>query len=244
MCGRYTHLYTWKQLHRLLGLVSAETQMRMSYNVAPSQRATIVRPESGGRVAEDLRWGLIPSWFKDSAIGNKTINARSETVATTPAYRSAFRKRRCVVPVSGFYEWQPVGEGKRRLPWYITPVDDEPLTFAGLWEEWRESPDAQPLRTFTILTTTPSAMMSRIHHRMPVVLEVNGLDEWLDPSIEDVDRLQALLHPGREDQLQMARVGMWVNAPAHNDPHCIDPPGDEPQPEETTPDDGGLFGSA
>ncbi len=237
MCGRYTHLFTWKQLHRLLGLTSPEQPMRASYNVAPSQRASVVIAEGDQRRAEEYRWGLVPSWAKDVSIGNRTINARSETVASTPAFRAAFRKRRCIVPITGFYEWQQVAEGKRRLPWYITPVDGELLTLAGLWEEWREAPDAEPLRTFTILTTTANRTIAPIHHRMPVVLEGAAIDEWLDPGVEDVSRLDALLHPARDDQLQMMRVGTWVNAPAHNDAHCIEPAAEEP-----SADEGGLFG--
>src|SRR5579862_4970302 len=132
MCGRYTHLYKWKQLHRLMSLLSPEVQPPMRYNVAPTQSAPVIvrDDDTGGAVLRTMQWGLIPSWAKEKAIGNSLINARAETIDTKPAFRDAFKRRRCVVPISGFYEWRAIEGQKGKQPLYITPTDEEPWFLA------------------------------------------------------------------------------------------------------------------
>lgn len=236
MCGRYTHLFTWKQLHRLMGLTTP-VELPFRYNVAPTQSAPVMLSGGGARRLEFFRWGLVPFWAKDPAIGNRTINARSETVATSPSFRAAFKRRRCLVPASGFYEWQKVeGEGHKQ-PWYITPASEEIFAFAGLWEHWsgKDEHAGEDLHTFTILTTTANRAMAPIHDRMPVILSAGQFDTWLDPAVEDGVVLSPMLAPCAPERLKFARVGTWVNSPRHEDAKCI-------EPAESGAGEGGLFG--
>ena len=244
MCGRFTHLYQWKQLHRLLRLTTPPVEFKERYNVAPTQDAPVVYDAVEGRRVDFFRWGLVPPWAKDVSFGSRTINARSETVATAPAFRSAFRHRRCIVPVSGFFEWERLGDGKRKQPWYFTPADEDPFAFAGLWEEWSDGTrnkgggDGPPLRTFTILTTTANAALSPIHDRMPVILPPEQFDAWLDPAVEDAVALLPMLTPCPPNRIRAQRVGTWVSSPAHEDARCIEPVEAAPKGES------GLFGEA
>jgi putative SOS response-associated peptidase YedK len=222
MCGRYTHKFTWKQLHRLLGLTSSEMPLVPRFNVAPSQSAPVVRVEpDSNRTLAMLRWGLIPSWAKDPKIAYKTINARAETVATGPAFRAAFKAQRCVVPVSGFYEWSGTGEGGRKQPYYITPTDGEPMLLAGLWESWKH-PDGEPLETFTIITTEPNEMMAKLHNRMPVILDPQDCARWLDADGRDAAALQGLLKPYPAELMMSHPVSTRLNTPKNDDPGLID----------------------
>lgn len=231
MCGRYTHLYTWRQLHRLMTLTSPQIDLPMRYNVAPMQHAPVVRAVDAGhrssRAVSMLQWGLVPSWAKDPAIGGSLINARSETAATKPAFRSSFGRRRCIVPVSGFYEWLGPKGTKGRQPFYVSPrsstaPDDggDILAFAGLWEAWLR-PEGEPLESFVILTTDANEWMRPLHDRMPVILAAADFDPWLDPS-STADRLGGLLHPAREDLLQRWPVSTLVNRPGRDDPSMIE----------------------
>jgi len=174
MCGRFTRLYTWKQLHRLLSLGSQPPiEIQPSYNVAPSQFSYVCRLNAQGeREIVPMKWGLIPSWSKDGKLG--PINARCETVATNGMFRNAFRSRRCLVPASGFYEWKQLAKGKQ--PYYIHPLNDELFFFAGLWESYGQGDQA--IETFTILTTTPNKAMAEIHNRMPVIVRQPEFDTW------------------------------------------------------------------
>lgn len=218
MCGRYTHLLTWAQLHRLLRLTSDPIDLPRRYNIAPTQEAPVVRTSpDGGRAAHLLRWGLVPSWAKDLSIGNTMINARGETLATKPAFRVAFRKRRCVVPASGFYEWKKMEGSKTKQPFYITSSDEGPLMFGGLWESWT-SPEGEIVRTFTIITTTPNEMMAEIHDRMPLILDASDTDRWLDPKVEDASDLIRSFPP----ELMLAKpVSTLVNSPRNDVPECV-----------------------
>lgn len=219
MCGRYQFSDTGKQIAGQLGAVLRGASSEPRYNVAPTQHAPVVLQDHGGRVLDMYRWGLIPFWAKDASIGNRLINARAETVADKPAFREAYRRRRCLVPASGFYEWQRTAEGK--VPHWIHPADGGLLTFAGLWEEWRPE-DAEPVRTYTILTTRANGFMRRIHDRMPVVLSPGERDAWLGPDASTRD-LEALLGPGPEDLLAAYPVSTRVNSPANDDPRLILP---------------------
>ena len=220
MCGRFTHLLTWAQLHRLLRLTSDPIDLPIRYNIAPTQLAPVVRttPE-GGRAVHMLRWGLVPSWAKELAIGNSMINARGETIATKPAFRAAFKRRRCIVPASGFYEWKKCEETKAKQPFYITASDQSPLMLGGLWESWT-SPDGEIIRTFTIITTTPNEMMAVIHDRMPVILDPSDIDTWLDPEVEDAGDL---VRPFPAELMLASPVSTRVNSPRNDSPDCIQP---------------------
>lgn len=269
MCGRFTHLFTWRQLHRLLELTTPPTdssELPKRYNVAPMQSAPVVRAlPDGGRGASMLRWGLIPSWAKDAGIAARTINARSETLSDKPAFRSAFKKRRCLIPISGFYEWQkldpaessdpPTPRTKRatpaKQPYYITSTDHEPLVLAGLWESWHDPAAAavdraqadQPhaIETFTILTTSPNELMARFHDRMPVIIPRDHPHDhfarWLDPSIADTASLADLFKPYPSELMTAAPVSTRVNSPRFDDELCIKPlsPAEGPSSPSTKP---------
>lgn len=238
MCGRFTHRYSWEQLRRLLSLTSPPLALSLRYNVAPMQRTPVVRVEAGGSLGRSvaiLQWGLVPSWAEDRSIGNSLINARAETVAVKPSFRSAFRQKRCVVPVSGFYEWRgPKGSGDRQ-PFYVSPTRDDDaaiLCLAGLWERWQPR-DGEPLETFTLITTDANAWMRPLHDRMPVILSSSDVDAWLDPGLS-VERACTLLRPAPEDLLQRWPVSTRVNGTSMDDAGMIQPVAD-PEVE------GGLF---
>ncbi len=224
MCGRFTHLFTWKELHRLMRLSTfPDQELAPRYNVAPTQNAPVVLvdPERR-RVGAAFRWGLIPFWSRDQAIGNRLINARSEGVEAKPSFREAVRRRRCLVPISGFYEWQKREASNRKQPYYIRPASGEVFCLAGLWESWN-SPDARVFRSFTILTTTPNELMAPIHDRMPVILPESEHDLWLDRGITDPARVLPLLRPCPSGDMTCYPVSTRVNAPANDSPDCISP---------------------
>jgi len=232
MCGRYTHLFTWAQLHRLMSLgnltpeeqAQIDAQLRKRYNVAPQQTAPVVIMSGPARALAFFRWGFIPFWSKDASIANRTINARSETVASSPAFREAFKRQRCLVPVSGFYEWQPLEGSNRKQPWYIHAPDNSILCFAGIFDEWTppDAPPSAPLRTFSILTTGANEFMRTLHTRMPVVLTRSQQDQWLDASATPQD-LAPLLLPSDPALLTAHRVSTKVNSVRFDDPACIEP---------------------
>jgi putative SOS response-associated peptidase YedK len=187
------------------------------YNIAPTQTVIVVA-DDGTRHLTQMRWGLIPSWAKDPAIGNRMINARAETVATKPAFRVALRKRRCLIPADGFYEWHPIG--RRKQPIYISLKSREPFSFAGLWEAWT-APDGQEIKTCTIITCEANEVLKPIHDRMPVILTPEAETVWLDPTIQDPERLLPLLVPYPADEIEAYPVSTTVNNPAHDIPQCI-----------------------
>ncbi len=224
MCGRFTYLYTWKQLHRLLDPTAyPEVELSPRYNTAPTQLAPVVRlDENARRIGAMMRWGLIPSWAKDASIGNSLINARCETVATKPAFRSAFLRRRCIVPISGFYEWRKAlpGPARTKQPFYITLTDDQPMMLAGLWEIWRPPEVDDPVHSFTILTCEPNQMMSELHDRMPVILDEAGVDAWLSAATQP-DALAGLMTPFAAELMWRRPVSARVNSPRHEGPELI-----------------------
>jgi putative SOS response-associated peptidase YedK len=194
--------------------------LKPRYNIAPTQRAPVVRSDvDGTRELVEIRWGLIPSWADDRSIGSRMINARIETAAAKPAFRSAMRQRRCLIPADGFYEWQKQGRDKQ--PIFVHRSDDEPFAFAGLWEQWRDE-EQQPLETFTILTTAASDQLRPLHERMPIILRSENYATWLDLAIGDPATLQPLLMDPPHD-LVLQAVGTHVNSVAHDDPSCIAP---------------------
>ncbi|MGD9741970.1 MAG: SOS response-associated peptidase [Dongiaceae bacterium] len=219
MCSRFTHRLTWKQINELYRLTGAEPmEFDPRYNLAPRQKAPVIREcPDGLREAVMMRWGLIPAWAGDPSIAYKTINARAETVATAPSYRAAFKTRRCIVPASGFYEWQKTGGPKQ--PWLIEAIDDAPLSLAGLWERWEKG--EQPVETFSIITTTPNELVAPIHDRMPVILAPEDFDAWLKP--EPLPAATSLLRPYPADLMKACRISTRVNSPKNDDPAIIEP---------------------
>jgi putative SOS response-associated peptidase YedK len=188
------------------------------YNIAPTQEAPVIRAGEGGRrEAAMLRWGLVPFWAKDPKMGSKLINARSETVAGKPSFRNAFRKRRCLVPASGFFEW--TGEAGHKIPHAITLAGRKLFAFAGLYESWK-SPEGEARETFTILTTEANRAMSAIHDRMPVILADADYDAWLHGPPEDA---QALLRPSPDEEIRTRTVSRALNNPRNDSPELLAP---------------------
>ncbi len=218
MCGRFTHHLTWRQIVGLYRLTQVEPPpgWRERYNLAPTQDAPVIRTRDGERECAMLRWGLVPSWSKEPKAEYSTINARSETVATKPTYREAFRRRRCLVPASGFYEWRAEPGAKGKQPYYFRRADGEPMTFAGLWERWQKG-EAPALETFTIIVTSASEQVQPFHHRMPVILQTDQFDAWLegDPQI-----LEPMLAPFA-GALAIDPVSRAVNDPRNDGPELI-----------------------
>jgi len=225
MCGRFTLRASASVIAEQFGLLEVP-ELSARFNIAPSQPVPVVRlrpdgPGSGPRRELVLmRWGLIPGWAKDPAIGNRMINARAETVAEKPAFRAALRRRRCLLPADGFYEWQRIG--KRKQPYFIRLRDDRPFAFAGLWESW-EGPDQARIESCTLLTTDANELMRPIHDRMPVILPPEAYQPWLDPSLERPEELRPLLKPYPSEAMLAYPIGTLVNIPTNEDPRCVEP---------------------
>lgn len=219
MCGRYTLTREERRLRERLG-IDKPLAFLSRYNIAPSQEARVVIANDNGHATETLmRWGLIPSWADDASIGNKLINARGETIAEKPSFRTSFSRRRCLVPADGFYEWQKTGKGK--TPVWIHRKDREPFVFAGLWDHWQPS-KGEEIRSFTIITTSANQKLQPVHDRMPAILSDDDAVKWLDLR-SDTKELQELLHPCPEDELEFFEVSKVVNSPQHDGPDCIEP---------------------
>ena len=222
MCGRFS-LGATIRIGQVFDLPNWP-EIPPRYNIAPSQEvsAVIQNRETGAREFRPFRWGLVPSWAKDPAIGNRMINARSETAATKPAFRKPLRERRCLILADGFYEWKR--EGTRKQPHYIKLRDGAPFAFAGLWDHWAPA-DGDPVETCTILTTTPNEVLQPIHDRMPVILPSSAYNVWLDPAMRDVEPLQAVLTPYPAEEMTAYPVNTRVNNPANDTADCIAPLG-------------------
>jgi putative SOS response-associated peptidase YedK len=219
MCGRYTLRTPVDTLVEEFGLTGPLPEVPVRYNVAPTQEVAAVLAEDDERHLEMLRWGLIPSWADDPAIGNKMINARSETAAEKPSFRGAFKKRRCLIVADGFYEWQKMGNGKQ--PYYIRMKDGSPFAFAGLWEVWDKY--GEEIRSCTILTTAANELVGEIHQRMPVILPPENYDVWLDADMREAEPLRDLLRPYRDDVMEAYPVSRKMNKPSNDEPGCIEP---------------------
>ena len=222
MCGRFVGYRNIEQLRAHFPIDRFESTVSASYNIAPSQPVLAIVRHKDENVLEQLNWGLVPFWAKDTAIGNKLINARSETVADKPSFRQAFQKRRCLILADGFYEWMKTKTGKQ--PVYITLPDKAPFAFAGLWEAWRDREKPQtPYRSCTIITRAASPSIRAVHHRMPVILAPDAYGTWLDPQNHDGTAMQSLIQNNALSELVYAPVSRQVNTPGHSEPANIQP---------------------
>ena len=233
MCGRYMLRADPHQLgraFRLDELSQIPRDLPLRFNIAPSQAVPIVRElrivrqagDGAGRELAAVRWGLIPAWAKEPSIGNKMINARAESVAEKPAFRAAFRSRRCIVPASGFYEWQRRGRGPAR-PYLIRRKDGKPIGFAGLWEGWRDPATGEVVESCTVITCEPNELMAELHDRMPVILDPADYDRWLDPKAAGAEEL---LRPCPAAWLEAIPVSTRVNNPANDDESLLESEGE------------------
>jgi putative SOS response-associated peptidase YedK len=192
------------------------------YNVAPTQPVTVVVQRDEGRFIELHKWGLVPAWADSSAAGARMINARAETVATTPAFRASFLRWRCVIPADGFYEWRR--DGKNRKPFLIHAADDRPLAFAGLWAPWRDPSTGEWLLSASVVTTRANATVGQLHDRMPAILSSDEWPLWLDPIVDDSGLLSHLLHPADEELLTLDAVSPLVNNANNEGAELLVPP--------------------
>lgn len=220
MCGRFTLHASTEEIAREFDLATMPA-LAPRYNIAPSQALLAIRLDEGQRRSVPLRWGLVPHWATDPKIAYKMINARGETVADKPSFRDAFKKRRCLIPADGFYEWKKLGKAKQ--PYHIRRVEGRPFAFAGLWERW-QPPNGEPLETCTIVTTTANAVLAELHERMPVMLLPEAYAEWLDPT-RPATRLKELIAPYPAELLVASPVSTRVNSPKFDDAACLQPSG-------------------
>lgn len=221
MCGRIANLATPEELATTFEWVKRADILSIlepRYNVGPQS----ILPAIRGSGEEDewvlLRWGLIPSWAKDANIGYRTINARAETVSEKPAFKSAFRRRRCLLPISGFYEWK--ANGSKKQPYYIHMRDQDLFTLAGLWESWKD-PSGNQIETCTVVTTESNSLISPLHDRMPVIVSTDERDLWLHE--DDIDVVRHVLRPFDPDKMELYPVSTYVNSVKNTGPECITP---------------------
>ena len=214
MCGRFTLTVDPSDLQQQFGLKEPPpAELGPRFNIAPSQAVAVVA-NNKDRTLELFQWGLIPSWAKDPKIGNKLINARAETLAEKPSFRTALKRRRCLVLADGFYEWRKHGAGAKapKTPMYVTMQDGKPFAFAGLWEVW-QPPDGGLIKTCTIITTEPNALMAPIHNRMPAILRPGAYEDWLNPQLRDEHVLTHWLNPYPAELMKARPVSKLVNNP-------------------------------
>lgn len=244
MCGRFVSSTPPDQLAAYFDVDEVPEQLLdrgPNYNTAPTTGVYVVHRDGATRRLDSFRWGLVPPWAKDVNVGNRMINARAETVAEKPAYRAAFKKRRCIIPADGFFEWSAPtsASGSKKQPWYIHRPDGEPYAFAGLWERWngpkqpkgQASPQqaehdgagAEPLRSCAIVTTSANEPMSELHDRMPVMLPRSAWDTWLDPDEDDLELLGSFLVPAPAELISFHAVATEVNNARNKGEHLVDP---------------------
>jgi putative SOS response-associated peptidase YedK len=215
MCGRFTLTADPADLQKAFGWVTfPDHSFAPRYNIAPTQPIAVVT-NSGENKLDFFTWGLVPFWAKDPSIGNRMINARSETLADKPSFKNAFKRRRCLILADGFYEWQKIPGEESKIPKYIHMRDGKPFAFAGLWENWH-SPDGSEILSATIITTSPNELMTPIHNRMPVILPSNTYPQWLTTGEADIQKLSAMLKSYDADKMEAYSVSRMVNNP-HND---------------------------
>jgi putative SOS response-associated peptidase YedK len=227
MCGRFTLRDPAKAYQAFLRRQVTDLP-EPRFNVAPGQKLPVIRPATGGgREIEELFWGFVPPWVDPGEKPSPIINARSETAPAKPAFREAFRRRRCIVPADGFYEWRREGGGK--APYFFRLHNDRPFALAALWEEWHPRA-GETVQTFCLLTTGANALLAPIHDRMPVMLDEAGAARWLEISREERPAdLAPLMQPFPDGAMESQAVNSWVNTAGHEGPRCLEPPDQEPR---------------
>ena len=220
MCGRFSMAVDLSAVLRRFLVTRAPQSVPPLYNIAPTHQAPVILNEDG-RVLELLRWGLIPSWSKDPAIGYKMINARAETLTEKASFKRPFQRQRCLVPADGFYEWKFTRTAQGKIPIRIRLKSQAPFAMAGLWDRWKD-PHGKEIKSFTIITTEANEALQPIHDRMPVILRPEGEEAWLDPKAE-AKHLVAALRPYPEEELEAYAVSKLINDPTVNRPDCIAP---------------------
>jgi putative SOS response-associated peptidase YedK len=219
MCGRFSSTFSSRDLREYF-LLGEGFDPEPRYNIAPSQDVAAVRLEEGKRRLVLLHWGLTPFWADDRTIAYRTLNARSETAHKSPAFRAAFSSRRCLIPANGFFEWDKK-EGSKQ-PYFIHRADEKPMALAGLWERWENKEGKEVVESCTILTTDAAEPVARLHDRMPVILEPEDFNLWLDPQENKIERLRDLLHPAAPGILTMYPVSRYVNKAGNEGEKCIE----------------------
>lgn len=221
MCGRFSQQRPASELAEIFAAEPLVDESGGHYNVAPTDDALVVVQREERRAITAYRWGLVPHWSKDLKGGSRMFNARAETLTTSPAFRDAFKRRRCLVPVDSFYEWKR--EGTIRQPYNIERADGRPLALAGLWAGWKDEEADTVRRTFTIITTTPNEAMADLHDRMPVLVPDDAWDRWLDPTPADPGELIGMLQPTDEIALRIYAVSRAVNDVRRDGPELVEP---------------------
>ena len=224
MCGRYFRRSDKQRLAEAFRLgLPTSFEILPSFNVAPQTFQPVVRlsSETGNREMAPMRWGLVPFWAGDSKLAYSTINAKAETLATSPAFREAFKRRRCLIPLDGFYEWQPIN-AKQKQPFAVSLKSGELFAVAGLWDRWKDKATGQSLETYTIITTDPNALMEPFHNRMPVIVKPEDFERWMAPA--DSARLPTdLLRPYPEDEMRVWKVASAVGNVRNDNPELVAP---------------------
>jgi len=220
MCGRFTLMLDASGLQAAFPGFTQPKMVASRYNIAPTQPVLAI-PNDGKSAFDFFLWGLIPSWSKDPSMGARMINARAETLAEKPSFKNAYKRRRCLIPADGFYEWRKEPGSKTKTPMFIHRQDRQPFAFAGLWEIWH--PGDEGIKSCTIITTDANAFMTPIHSRMPVILPQSAWEEWLDPIERKPDTLEKLLQSPPTDEMAAYPVSTLVNAAANDRPECVLP---------------------
>lgn len=222
MCGRFTLLATGDEIAAEFDL-PAPPDVRPRYNIAPTQNVLAIRAAADGiRDVATLHWGLIPPWSRDPSMAARMINARCETLTEKPAFRGAFKERRCLIPCSGFYEWRSIEGAKRKQPYFIRMANESLLALAGLWERGKDA-EGKQIESCTVITTEPNDLIRPLHDRMPVILDRRNFDQWLNPSDSDLSKLTSLFCPFPGNRMVAFPVGLTVNAARNDTPACIEP---------------------
>jgi putative SOS response-associated peptidase YedK len=224
MCGRFARYSLKRELERHFNAQQASFEIQPSYNIAPAQVIPVIIQQTDSRHIKKRYWGLVPFWAKDISIGSRMINARVETLSSKPAFKAALKHRRCLIPANGFYEWK--GKAGNKQPYYIHLVSGEPFAFAGLYEIWEDNeapPGAGPYKSCTIITTDASESVKDIHNRMPLILKPETYDEWLDPGMQDSERIEELLRTSYVKDLRSYPVSRKVNWVENDSRDCMEP---------------------
>jgi putative SOS response-associated peptidase YedK len=222
MCGRFTNAAKPKEIEKEFAVrVSKEELFKPRYNIAPTQIIPAVLESDGERLVSGLKWGLIPHWSKDDSFASKLINARAETLSEKPSFRDAFKKKRCIIPATGFYEWDKKSSGVKQ-PFYFHLKDKEVFGFAGLWEEWLDKESGEVIETCAIITTAANEVLKSVHDRMPVILKAKDYDRWLNEKMTETDKLRKLLTPYPAQEMETYAVSREVNKPSNDSPELIE----------------------